>query len=299
MPTFPTTGRTRIVVYNPNGTVDVRATETSETTVELVSRAQDASTDDVTVTCTDAGDASVVTITFPGVASFLRRRSPIDVHVTCPERSDVTVTTTGAERSLLMLARGDRGNVRLQGVLGSVEVGLPAADVAAQVVEGSLTIKTASGDLDVDTVRGAVKVHSVSGDVRLGTAESEVSLTLVSGDADLGAASRAVEVTSVSGDLTIGDAKDGISASSTSGDVVVRRAWNGRVKVSTVSGDITVGVPAGRGVGVEARSMSGELRSEIDLDGERPAASDGDLVSIQANSVSGDVVILRAATQPV
>ena len=64
-----------------------------------------------------------------------------------------------------------------------------------------------------------------------------------------------------------------------------------------MSGDVTVGVPSGRGVAVDARSMSGELSSEIELDGERSAPGDGTVVRVTAHSVSGDVEILRAAVQ--
>ncbi len=295
MQTFATPSKTRIVVYNPAGTVDVRAVQGTQTTVELLPRSSETNVEDVSVTCVEAGDASVVTITFPNAISFLRRRGAIDVQITAPERSDVSVSTTGAERSLLMLTRGESGDVRLHGLLGNVDVGMPSADVVAQVVDGSLTIKTASGDTNVDTVRGPVKVQAVSGDVRLGTVEADATITLVSGDVELGQALHEVDVTSVSGDVTVNDARQGASAKSTSGDVTVRRAWNGTVRAGTVSGDIVVGVPSGRGVGVEARSMSGELRSEIDLDAEPGEPTGGDVVRIVANSVSGDVQILRSA----
>lgn len=300
MHVFNTPAKTRLVVNNPLGSVDVRATATTETTVELLPRSGD--TDellgDTTVTCSDAGGVAVVTVTFPGARSFLRRVG-IDVQVTAPEGTDVQVTSQRSESSLLSLARGGSGDVRLQGSVGDVDVSLPSADVLAQVVIGSLRVQTVSGDVTADQVHGLVKVRCVSGDVRVTTAGAEVSVASVSGDVEVDSAAKEVDVTSVSGDVTVGDAKDGVSAKSTSGDVVVRRVWHGSVRSNTVSGDVTIGVAPGRAVSVEARSMSGSLRSEIDLD-EAPtgAAANGDTVRINANSMSGDVLILRAAPAP-
>lgn len=296
MQTFATPGKTRVVVNNPLGSVEVRAVGTGETTVELLGRGGDADAllEDATVTCTDAGGTSVVTITFPSPRSFLRRTS-IDVSITAPERSDVSVTMQRAESSLLALARGGSGDVRLLGTFGDVDVSLPSADVTAQVVDGTFRVQTVSGDVNVQAVNGAAKVRSVSGDVRIDRAGDDVSVTLVSGDVEVGSASREVDVTSVSGDLTVGDAHDGVSAKSTSGDVEVRRVLRGTVRCHTVSGDISVGVAAGRTLQVDARSMSGDLRSDIDLDARGEGDGErADVVRITANSMSGDVHITRA-----
>jgi len=118
----------------------------------------------------------------------------------------------------------------------------------------------------------------------------------VSGDVSVSTANDHLDVTSVSGDVMVTDANAGASVKSTSGDVTIRRAWSGSVRVATVSGDVAVGIPPGRGVSVDARSMSGDLSSEIDLDNDRAGGSgDGTVVRVTAHSVSGDVEILRAA----
>jgi DUF4097 and DUF4098 domain-containing protein YvlB len=296
--TFTTPAKTRIVVNNPAGVVEILGEGAGTTTVELVPHGNEG--DDVagetTVTCTEAGGVSVVTVTLPSQRSFPRRRSGLDVVVTAPEGADVVVGTSGSERGILSLARGGGGEIRLRGTVGDVEVALPSADLTAQSVSGSLGVKTASGDIDVDLVDGPVKVRTVSGDVSFETLNDDVSLTLVSGDVTIGTAKDHLDVTSVSGDVAITDVHAGASIKSTSGDVTVRRAWSGTIRVATVSGDVAVGIPPGRGVDVDARSMSGDLSSEIDLDGER-AGGDGSVVRVTAHSVSGDVEILRAAVQ--
>jgi DUF4097 and DUF4098 domain-containing protein YvlB len=299
--TFTTPGKTRVVVTNPVDSVVVLAEGRGTTTVDLIPRGPDAETlaAETSVTCTEANGVSVVTVALPTVRSFPKRRLGLDVQIAAPEGTDVDVSMSGTERSILGLARGSGSDVQLRGTLGDVDVALPSADVSAQAVTGSLGVKTASGDLTVDTVDGPVKVRSVSGDVSIETTNDDVSVTLVSGDVELSTANDYVDVTSVSGDVTIGDARTGATVKSTSGDVTVRRAWSGTIRTATVSGDVSVGVPPGRGVAVDARSMSGDLHSEIDLGDERSGGGqggDGTVVRITAHSVSGDVDILRAGS---
>lgn len=298
MHNFNTLDKTRVVIYNPIGSVDLHATGSGTASVELLPRGSDADeiVEGSTVTCAETNGVSVITVTFPNPRSLARRRSSVDVQITAPERCDVSVSTTGPERSLIMLSRGDGGDIRLRGTVGDVDVTVPSADLSAQAVAGSLTYKSASGDLDVDTVAGPLKIRSVSGDVTIDETSDDASITLVSGDVSITTARKHVDVTSVSGDVTLTDVHDGASGKSTSGDVVVRRAWSGAIRAATVSGDVTVGIPSGRGVSVDARSMSGDLSSEIDLSQERDEGSGGgDVVRITAHSVSGDVEILRAS----
>jgi hypothetical protein len=296
--TFNTPGPTRVVVYNPVGGVDLVAEGSGTTTVELIPRGTEgeAVIAETSVECTDGGGTSIVTVTLPSPRTFSWRRSGVDIQVRAPEGVDVVVSSSGADRTIMSLARSLGGDVRLRGTVGDVDVSLPSADVSAQVIGGTLSIKTASGDVDVGTVEGTVKVRSVSGDVSIDETNDDVSLTLVSGDLSINTANRHVDATSVSGDVTVTDAKEGASVKSTSGDVLVRRIWRGDLRAATVSGDVTVGVPPGRGVSVDARSMSGELSSEIDLhDGGGGGEPSGDTVRITAHSVSGDVHIQRAA----
>jgi DUF4097 and DUF4098 domain-containing protein YvlB len=295
--TFETQSKAKVVVYNPIGDVEIRGAGTAGATVELVARTPESESvvSETTVTCADVNGISTITITFPSPRA-MRRSSVVDVDVTAPEGCDVSISTQGPERSLLNLARGSGGDIRLFGTVGDVDVSLPSADVSAQEVAGSISFKSASGSLDAQTVRGEVKVRSASGDVSIDEVSGDVSVALVSGDVTIATARKHVDVASVSGDLSINDAYEGATAKSTSGDTTIRRAWKGTIRAATVSGDVEVGIPAGRGVSVDARSMSGDLHSEIDLSGDRgDGGQGGEVVRITAHSVSGDVDIVRAS----
>ena len=297
MHSFSTPGKTRVVIYNPSEAVDLAAEGAGTTTVELVASGPDgdALVEETTVTTTELNGVSIITVTMPSGRGFPKRRSGVEVQIAAPRGTDVVVSTTGTERSLLSIARGSGGEIRLRGEVGDVDVSLPSSDLSAQTISGSLTVKTVSGDLTASKVAGPVKVRTVSGDVDIDEVTADVSITVVSGDVSIGSVASHADVTSISGDVTVTDARSGASVKSTSGDVTVRRAWSGSVRAATVSGDVVVGVPPGRGVSVDARLMSGDLSSEIDLGSSAASeSSDGTVVKITAHSVSGDVEIQRA-----
>jgi Toastrack DUF4097 len=106
-----------------------------------------------------------------------------------------------------------------------------------------------SGDVDVTGLGGRVEVSSVSGDVGVHRVHGDVSAHSVSGDAVLEEVdAQDVDVNTVSGDITFSGPvrPDGRYAlKSVSGNLTVRMdgAFNARVALSTVSGDIESDFP--------------------------------------------------------
>jgi DUF4097 and DUF4098 domain-containing protein YvlB len=101
---------------------------------------------------------------------------------------------------------------------------------------------------------------------------------------------------SVSGDITVGTVAEELGISTTSGDVDLKAVSAGEVRVQTVSGDVRVGVARGTRIWVDAASVSGDLGSELGLEGEEEAAAaEGAVVPLHVKTVSGDVSVVRAA----
>jgi len=141
--------------------------------------------------------------------------------------------------------RTSSGDGSLNGVKGSVSVYASSGDYKMYDIEGDLDIRTSSGDVYATGVGGSVRAQSSSGDIRL----KELSST--DGDFD---------VESSSGDVTLevtDDFEGSITLKSNSGSVNSRLAGEieslsesrlkgsvgngiGRLRVSTVSGDIRV-----------------------------------------------------------
>lgn len=159
------------------------------------------------------------------------------------------------------------------------------ADLLVAGVQQDATVSTVGGGVVVDGTRGALSVKSVSSDVVVRDHVGDLSVGTVSGAATASGALSRVTVTTVSGEVTL----DCLAATSV-------------CHVRTVSGDIAVRLPAGHGVGVEARSVSGRVVVDGVEHGERrPGRTTVDLRDPQATcyvysqTVSGHLTVLHGA----
>jgi DUF4097 and DUF4098 domain-containing protein YvlB len=185
--------------------------------------------------------------------------------------------------------------VELRGDELTVKVKRSKAEVRlrVQAPEGSaLRAKTASGDLRSRGRLGAAEVKSASGDVALELVES-LDAKVASGDVEVGRVDGEARVDNASGDVELGEAGGSVKVRTASGDQQVRSVAEGRVELTSASGDILVGIKQGSRVYIDARSMSGEVSSELEL-GDDAAGDAGPLVELQVTAMSGDVEVVRA-----
>jgi DUF4097 and DUF4098 domain-containing protein YvlB len=140
-------------------------------------------------------------------------------------------------------------------------------------VTGNVDAKTVSGDLEARGIDGEVAFNSVSGGLTLaGGVVSKLAAKTVSGQ--------------VTADI---DLRDGTG-----------------LKVSTVSGDVAVRVPASASARVDLKSASGRVRNGFD--GTSPAPGRGPSVlsatigsgsaDLTLSSMTGDVTLLARAEPP-
>jgi DUF4097 and DUF4098 domain-containing protein YvlB len=160
---------------------------------------------------------------------------------------------------------------------------------------GSLEVRSASGDLWFDEVSGRANVKSTSGDLRLGSIEGPVMVNTTSGDAEIRKAADLVNAALVSGDLNVGEAGGDVKGRTVSGDLRIESFDRGHAELSSVSGDVQVGVLPDRRVWMDLVSRSGDTSCDLDVgNGEGSGAPD---VRIEARSVSGDVRVLRSSAR--
>jgi DUF4097 and DUF4098 domain-containing protein YvlB len=156
-----------------------------------------------------------------------------------------------------------------------------------------VAVDSASGDVELGTTEDAA-VRSASGDVQIASVDGDATVSTASGDVRLGSVAGTSSVKSASGDVTLGQAGSDVSVSTASGDVELRAVARGRVELRSASGDVEIGIAKGSNVWVDARSMSGDTSSELELGDSEPPGDEGPLVEVRAVSMSGDVKILRA-----
>ena len=188
-----------------------------------------------------------------------------------------------------------RAKGRSSGVLRDwLTTNVDDVDVIVTLPEGSdLQVTTMSGDTHVGVALGEVKITSASGDVVATDTLDDFDVRTASGDVTAGRVLKRLRCRVASGDVTCTGAAQKTDITSASGDVIVTATDPGALSVNSASGDVTVLVSSGLGVDVTGNTMSGSLRSAIDLSA--GDAGDSDQLSfIKVNTMSGDIVIDRA-----
>jgi DUF4097 and DUF4098 domain-containing protein YvlB len=187
------------------------------------------------------------------------------------------------------LGGGVSGNVRAR-----VSVSVPN--------DAKTSINTVSAGAVVSGIHANASLNTVSGDVAADDLDGRLEINGVSGTFEGRNLRGRLEANTVSGGITVHQsALDPIELNGVSGDITLDLTdFRTRVESNTVSGDVTVRVPQGGGYRVKVSTMSGaaivdgmKLGGKWHRGGE---ARDGDeALRISANSMSGDVVVLRAA----
>jgi hypothetical protein len=256
---FPAPDPIILDVKLQGGSVTVSAEPIATATVSLTPARSDKRGEELIAATTVEFDAGTLTISVPDRVRLLGS-TPLNLTVRLPHGSSCQLKAASAD-------------IRCTGELGSLDA------------------STASGDVTAERVAGLARISTASGDVRLDDAAAAAEVSTASGDADVVRAGGDVTVTSASGDVSVGRADGSAKVRSASGDVRIGCITAGRGEVNTVSGDISIAVPAGIGVYLDLSAIAGDVRSDLE-----PAGSDGDAdLSLHCRSVSGDVRVVRAA----
>ncbi|MBV9092599.1 MAG: DUF4097 family beta strand repeat protein [Streptosporangiaceae bacterium] len=191
-----------------------------------------------------------------------------------PQRHSATVTVSVPRTCPVQL-----GVVSAAAVMSGT-----SAKASLKSVSGGITLDGITGDVDANTVSGAVEAQGLSGTLSFNT---------------------------VSGDLTVADGwLERLDANAVNGDVTADIDLDplGGMHVTTVSGEVTLRLPADADARVSLHSVSGDVRSEFaQLRQSSAPASRSVSGSLGAGSgqvsvttMSGRVMLLRRArdTQP-
>jgi DUF4097 and DUF4098 domain-containing protein YvlB len=191
--------------------------------------------------------------------------------------------------------RGDQEfGVRIRAPHGSdADANVASATFRAVGRLGSVEVNSASGDVHVEDVEGVLKIRSASGDVQVGAVSGRADVNTASGDVQVGSAGRGGTIRSASGDVVIGEAAHEVKLNTASGDMQIGSIAEGSVDVKSASGDVRIGIKQGSRLFVDARSLSGDTTSEVELGGVEVAAG-GPLVEVKGTTMSGDIRIVRA-----
>jgi DUF4097 and DUF4098 domain-containing protein YvlB len=259
--TFETPGPLTLDIRVPSGDIDLETVEGTETVVEVSGSPE------------------------------LEEEARIELR---PKRDGHEVSVIIEKRSGLLRAFRDEVRVRVTAPPGAdVEVSTASADVDARGDFGGAQINTASGDVEFEHIGGEAQVNSASGDVKLVRVDGPLTVNTASGDLEVDRLQGEGKVRAASGDIWIEEADASLKVQTASGDVEVKSVREGAVVLQTASGDIEVGIKQGSKLWIDAKSMSGETSSELEL-GDAPADGEGPMVEVRATAMSGDIRVKRA-----
>lgn len=270
--TFDTPGQALLSLRVPNGEITLETHDGEQTTIDL--RVD--------------GDAEAARELLEGTRIELRERGEHrwEVVVEVPKRKGFGLFWREPQIGLRLRAPHDAG----------LSIETRSADIEGRGRFGAVEIQDISGDVRFDEINGGATIRTTSGDIRVDLAGGPVDVNTTSGDVELGAIHGTVTVRCVSGDLRLRHAAESVQTTSVSGDQHLEGVVSGEISLQSVSGDVTVGIRRGSRLWVDAKSISGDTISEVDL-GDSPedaGGADAPLVELRVNTVSGDVRVVRA-----
>jgi hypothetical protein len=186
-----------------------------------------------------------------------------------PHRHSATVTVTVPRKCQTQV-----GVVSATAVMSGI-----SAKASVKSVSGGITLEGVTGDVDANTVSGALEAQGINGKLNFNT---------------------------VSGDLTLADGwLERLDTNGVSGDVTADIDLDplGGMQVTTVSGEVTLRLPAEADARVKLHSLSGDVRSEF-AELRRSSAPASHSVSgslgagsghVSVSTLSGRVMLLRRA----
>lgn len=171
----------------------------------------------------------------------------------------------------------------------AVNLGVVSASALVSGLQHDTRLNTVSGDLIVDGLTGDLNVNAVSGDVQIRELDGALLANSVSGDVAATGRIAKATIETVSGAMLV----------DSSGPVH-------SIGLSTVSGNATVRLDNGHPANYVVRSVSGRVQIDGTVrsgKGLGPTTNysgsigelSGRFVDVRANSVSGDITVLRRA----
>lgn len=171
----------------------------------------------------------------------------------------------------------------------ALKLGVISADALISGLTNGARLSTVSGDIVVDGVTGDLELNAVNGEMSVRGLEGGIIAHTVSGDCTASGAIRRFSLDGVNSEvfLDIEGTPDSINTNTVSGNLTVRLGADvaTRYRLNTVSGTLQLDDQTIRGTfGKGYESSTGTL--------------DGSWLDLQANSVSGDITVVRRRTEP-
>ena len=156
------------------------------------------------------------------------------------------------------------GRIEAEGLEGTLRFDVGSADLRLRKLDGEITLEGDSGDIRASAIRGSWTSDFASGDCRVDDFEGQrFRFHADSGDlAARNVRAQSVETETASGDVLVSSADiEDFQADAASGDIAVDVAGSrlASFRVTTASGNVSLGLPAAAAFDAEADQSSGDM----------------------------------------
>lgn len=174
----------------------------------------------------------------------------------------------------------------------NVHIQAASADITMDGSYGQLQLSTAAGDINLSGIAQQITIQSASGDITTSQCRSQtLAVTTASGDIHCGVCTQTLDLTTASGDIQATAATQA-SIQTASGDVALHIDTPTHTTIRTASGDINVHIQTGFVTDVNAKTLSGDIHSNLTFDADSTSAEAVD-VQLHIQSLSGDIAIRK------
>ena len=267
------TGATRLKVFSPEGSIEVRGGSGSEISYKVRKRVRMPREDEARRLLQDCplkarinGDQAELILDCP--VRRPRQRVGADFYVTVPK---------ALARAMLETMGG--------GVL-------------ADNIDGEVSVRTSGGGISMDHIGGAVTLETAGGGIKLGQVQGRIKAQTAGGQIDLeSAGDEAVLITS-GGNIVVVHCLKAIRAETAGGEIRILRA-GGNIVAGTAGGDVRIGDAAGTvmaqtsGGSIHVDSAHGLVRAETAGGGIRLWKIAG---PVRAETAAGNITAQVVAT---
>lgn len=167
-------------------------------------------------------------------SSGFRRAQESDLEFVVPAGSRISYIGVNAE-------------VDIDGVTGGSEINTVNGDITASNLSERVDLRTVNGNITARNIGGRIDLQTVNGEIRDSDSAGRAYYEAVNGEIDIVSAADEVEVTVVNGSVRAQlQGTSELSVKSVNGDieVVLTESSAPRISGSTVSGEITLSLPA-------------------------------------------------------
>ncbi|WP_221351098.1 DUF4097 family beta strand repeat-containing protein [Streptomyces beigongshangae] len=280
MPVFDTPEPISVTLEIGVGDVQITAEDRTDTIVEVQpTDGTDGSDMKASGRASVEYDNGVLTIRTPKprTIDFSRKTRSVDVTIVLPAGSHVR-------------GKASVGDLRCSGRLGECRFRTSVGHVELDHI-GPLHLGTAGGHITVGRVDGDAEISTATGRIRIGEIDGAAAVKNSNGSTEIGRVTGDLHVRGTNGDICV-DRPSGLKtdAETANGSIRVSEVTCGAVVLKTSSGDLEVGIGAGRPARLDLATGYGRVNNTLDGADEAP----GESIDVQAHTSYGDITIHRA-----